>query len=88
MSCLHSFRTDNKLKKHERLCNNHDYCHIEMPTEDNNTLKYNRGEKSLKTSWLFYVHFKSLLVKEQSCQNNPNDSYTEKKLSMKLAVIL
>ena len=27
-------------KKHERLCNNHDSCHIEMPTRDNNTLKY------------------------------------------------
>ena len=31
---LHSFRTDNALKKHERLCNNHNYCHIEMPTRD------------------------------------------------------
>ena len=24
LGCLHSFRTDNALKKHERLCNNHD----------------------------------------------------------------
>ena len=38
LGCLHSYRTD-KLEKHERLCNNHDYCHTEMPTEDNNTLK-------------------------------------------------
>ena len=45
LGCLHSFRTDNALKKHEILCDNHDYCHIEMPTEDNNTLKYNHGEK-------------------------------------------
>ena len=35
--CLHSFRTDNTLKKHERLCNNHNYCHIEIPNNDNNT---------------------------------------------------
>ena len=41
LGCLHSFRIDNALKKHERLCNNHDYCHIEIPTNDNNTLKYN-----------------------------------------------
>ena len=40
LGCLHSFRTDNALKKHGRLCNNHDYCHIEIPTNDNNTLKY------------------------------------------------
>ena len=36
LDCLHSFRTDNALKKHQRLCNNHDYCHIEMPTRNNN----------------------------------------------------
>ena len=52
LGCLHSFRTDNALKKHERLCNNHNYCHIEMPTRDNNTLKYNHGEKSLKVPWV------------------------------------
>ena len=44
LDCLHSFRTDNALKRHERLCDNNDYCHIEMPTEDNNKLKYNHGE--------------------------------------------
>ena len=45
LGCLHSYRTDNALKKHERLCNNHDYCHVEMPTNDNNILKYNHREK-------------------------------------------
>ena len=34
LGCLHSFRTDNALKKHERLCDNYNYCHIEMPTRD------------------------------------------------------
>ena len=41
LGCSHSFRTDDTLKKHERLCGNNDYCHVEIPTEDNNTLKYN-----------------------------------------------
>ena len=79
LGCLHSFRTDNKLKKHERLCNNHDYCHVEMPTRDNNTLKYNHGEKSLKVPWVIYADFECLLIKQQLCQNNPEESYTEKK---------
>ena len=39
LGCLHSFRTDNKLKNYERLCNNNDYCEIVMPTEDKNILK-------------------------------------------------
>ena len=37
LSCLHSFRTDNALKKQERLCENNDYCIVEMPTKINTT---------------------------------------------------
>ena len=33
LNCFHSYRTLNKLKKHERVCNNHDYCHVDMPKE-------------------------------------------------------
>ena len=75
---LHSFRTDNALKRYERLCDN-DYCHVEMPTEDNNILKYNNGEKSLKASFTIYANLECLLIKEQSCQNNPKEPYTERK---------
>ena len=78
LSCLHSFRTDNALKKHGRLCNNHYYCHIEIPTRDNNTLKYNHGVKSLKVPWVIYADFECLLIKQQLCQSNPEKSYTEK----------
>ena len=34
LNCFHSYRTLNKLKKHERVCNNHDYCHIDMSEEE------------------------------------------------------
>ena len=40
LNCLNSFRIDNALKKHERLCDNNDYCEAEMPTQFNKTLKY------------------------------------------------
>ena len=62
-----SFRTDNKLKNHERLYNNHDYCHIKMPAEENNTFKYKHREKSLRLPWVIYADFECLLVKQQSC---------------------
>ena len=55
LNCLHSFRTDNALKRHERLCDNNDYCNVEMPTQFNKTLKYNHGEKSLKTPSVSYT---------------------------------
>ena len=61
LGCLNSFRTDNKVKRHERLCNNHDYCHGEMSTRDNNTLKYDHGEKSLKVVWVIYADFEKVM---------------------------
>ena len=75
--CLHSFRTDNALKRHDKLCGNNDYCHVEMPTKDNKTLKFYHGEKPLKEPFKIYADLERLLIKEQSCQNNPNESYTE-----------
>ena len=74
--CLYSFGTDNAL---ERLCGNNDYCHVEMPTKDNKTLKHNHGEKLLRAPFTIYADLECLLIKEQSCQNNPNESYAERK---------
>ena len=50
-----------------------------MHTEFNKTLKNNYGEKSLKTPFVIYADLECLLLKQQSCQNNPNESYTERK---------
>ena len=30
LNCFNSYTTNNKLKEHEEMCNNHDSCHIEM----------------------------------------------------------
>ena len=79
LNCLHSFRTDNALKRHERLCGNNGYGNVEMPTKNNSKSKYNHGEKSLKVSFVIYADLQCLLIKQKSCQNNPNESYTERK---------
>ena len=50
-----------------------------MPAKDNKTLKYNHGEKSLKAPFTIYAYLECLLIKQQSCQNNPKESYTERK---------
>ena len=47
LNCFHSYRTKNKLEAHKKICENHDYCHVEMPTKNNNIMKYNHGEKSM-----------------------------------------
>ena len=79
LNCLNSFRTDNALKKHEMLCENNDYCCVKMRTKLNKIWKYNHGEKSLKTPFVTYPDLECLLLKQQSYQNNPNESYTERK---------
>ena len=33
LHCLHSFRTYNILKKQEKLCENNDFCKVDMPTK-------------------------------------------------------
>ena len=58
-----------------------------MPNEYNKILKYNHGEKSLKTPAIIYADLKRLLEKTHSCQNNPKKFYTEKKLSIRPLVI-
>ena len=84
---LFSFKQHRKNKKHERLCNDHDYRYVEMSNEYNKILKYNHGEKSLNAPAIIYADLECLLEKMHSCQNNPEKSYTEKKLSIRLLII-
>ena len=60
LNCFHSYRTLNKLKKHERVCNNHDYCRVDMPKE-NEKIKYLPGEKSLKAPFMICADLECLL---------------------------
>ena len=47
LNCFHSYTTETKLRKHKRICENHDFCHLKMPDESNKPLKYVPGKKSL-----------------------------------------
>ena len=76
LNCFHAFRTKNKPEQHKKICENHDYCHVEMPTKDNNIIKYNQGEKSIKSPFVIYADLECLLKKMSTCQNNPNESST------------
>ena len=75
---FHLFRTENKLKKHKDVYENHDYCCIEMPKEDSKVLKYNHGKKSMKVPFAIYADLESLLEKMNTCHNNPEKSSTTK----------
>ena len=78
LNCFHSYRTKNELELHNKIYENHDYCHAEMPTKDNNIIKYNHGEKSMKVPFLIYADLECLPEKMSACKNNPNESSTIK----------
>ena len=70
LNCFQSYRRKEKLKKHKNVCENHDYCYVEMPKQDNKILKYNHGEKSMKVPFIIYADLESFLEKINTCQNN------------------
>ena len=72
LNCFHSYRTENKLNTHKKICENNKYCHIEMPNKDNNIIKYNQGDKSLKLPFIIYADLECLFKKIDTCHNNPD----------------
>ena len=55
LTCFLSYSTEKKLKKREKVYNDHDYCFVEMPNEDNEILNYNHQEKSLNAPAFIYA---------------------------------
>ena len=47
-----------------------------MSTKNNNIIKYNQGEKSIKLPFVVYADLECLLEKMSTCQNNSNESPT------------
>ena len=63
LNCLHSFRTENRLKFHEKVCKNKDFCGVVMPSENDNILEFNQYIKSDKMPYIIYADIESLIKK-------------------------
>ena len=74
LNCFNSYATKKRLKKHERICRDHDFCYLKMPDENNKILKYIQGEKLLKVPFIIYADLECLLQKIDTCKNNPEKS--------------
>ena len=73
LNCFRSYNTKNKLEKHKNLCENLNYCYVEVPEEDNKTLKYNNGEKFTKVPFIIYAELESFPEKMSTCYKNPKN---------------
>ena len=78
LNYLHSFRDDNKLKSHEKVCKNKEFCGIVMPSEKDNILEFNQYMKSDKMPYIIYAGIESVIRKIDGCANNPEYSSIRK----------
>ena len=78
LNCFRAYTTENKLESYKKVCENHDYCFVEMPNEDNKILKYNHGEKSMRAPFIIYADLESLLEKMDTCYDNTEKLSTTK----------
>ena len=78
MSCLHSFRTENKLKSHKKVCKNENLFGILKPSEKDNILEFNQYMKSDKMPYIIYADIESLIKKMDGYANNLEISSTIK----------
>ena len=80
MNCLHSFRTENKLKSHEEVYRNKTFGRILMKRiiEKDNILEFNHYMKSDKMPYIIYVDIESIIKEIDGYANNPENSSTLK----------
>ena len=74
LNCFHSYALEKSLENHKKVCEDKDYCHIEMPKKGE-SLKYNPVDKSMRGP----SDIESLLRKMDTCENDPSKSSTTQK---------
>ena len=77
LNCLHSFRIQNKLKSHEKVCKNIDFRGIVMSFHKDNILQFNQYIKFNKIPYIIYTDLDSLIKKIDGRANNPEKSSTK-----------
>ena len=63
LNCLHSFKTENKRKFHEKVCKNKNFCGIVLPSEKDSVLEFNQYMTSDKMPYIIYADIESLIKK-------------------------
>ena len=77
LNCLNGFDDPEKLEKHKEYCNEEESVKINMPPEGT-YLKFKNYLYSEKAPFAIYADFESLLKPLETCEPDPNKSYTHK----------
>ena len=75
LTCLNPFWCQESLSKHQEYCNEYEAVKIELPGKGT-MLKYKNYYKSETVPFIVYTDFESHIKPLQSCDPNPESSYT------------
>ena len=79
LRCLDPFWSHKSLEKHLEYCRNHEAVKIEMPEKGkNDILKFKNYCNSEKVPFIIYADTESLIKSIQTCEADPEKSYTKK----------
>ena len=75
--CLTHFTKEDLLEKHILYCVNNETVLVKMPTKKHRILKFKHYFKKLPLPFVIYADFECFTVPVNSCQPNPEKSYTK-----------
>ena len=76
-NCLNPFPNEKSLNKHKEYCSKNECIKIDMPKKGS-VLEFKNYCNSEKVPFIIYADTESLLNPIQSCEPNPQSSYTKK----------
>lgn len=77
--CLNYFTDQQKLEKHTIKCDEHNECTIEMPTEANNMIRFEKFKHQLKVPFIIYADIETLLKNPTTefCSSDSTRAYQQ-----------
>ena len=76
LKCFTHFTKKYLFKKHSRYCSKNETVAVKMPTK-NSILNFQNHFKKLPIPFAIYADFECFTIPVNSCQPNPNKSYTQ-----------
>ena len=76
LRCLNPFWCEEALSKHKEYCDEYEAVKIQLP-EKGTMLKFKNHHRSEKVPFIIYADFECYIKPMQSCEPNPESSYTK-----------
>ena len=77
LNCLNGYNTPEKLENHKEYCNEKESIKINMPPPET-YLKFEKYHYSERAPFVIYADFECILKPLNTCEPDPNKSYTKK----------